>query len=120
MTGLNYVGLSNQLGYHWNGVAASYNWGSGLVLPDQTWCMVAVSVNSSSAVAYLCQASGITSAINNISHTSTTINAIRINSDSEGSRFAKQSTAIASIYNRALSAAEIQQNFNAYRSRFGV
>ena len=120
VTGMNYRETTNQLGYHWNDTGSTYQWVSGLLVPDQAWCMVAVSVNSSSAVAYLCQASGITSATNITSHTSTTINDIEISRDSTASRYANQSVAIASIYNRALSAAEITQNFNATRGRFGV
>jgi len=121
VTGIQYRNNTNQLVYNWNGSSSAWNWVSNLLVPDQTWCMVAVSVYSSRAVAYLCQASGITSATNNISHTSTTLNDIKISyDDAETTRVANQSVAVASIYNRALSAAEIAQNFNAIRERFGV
>lgn len=121
VTGMQYRNTTNQLVYNWNGNPSAYDWVSGLTPPDQSWCMVAVSINSSSAVAYLCQASGITSATNNISHTSTTLDDIKISYDDVlTTRVAKQSVAVASIYNRALSAAEIRQNFNALRGRFGI
>lgn len=121
VTGMQYRNTTNQLVYNWNDNGLYYDWVSNLVIPDQVWCMVAVSVNSSAGVAYLCQASGITSATNNISHTSTTLNDIKISYDDVlTTRVAKQSVAVASIYNRALSAAEIAQNFNALRGRFGI
>ena len=121
VTGMQYRETTNQLVYNWNANSSAYDWVSGLTPPDQSWCMVAVSINSSSAVAYLCQASGITSATNNISHTSTTLDDIKISYDDVlTTRVAKQSVAVASIYNRALSAAEIAQNFNALRGRFGI
>jgi hypothetical protein len=44
---------SNQLGYTWNNTVNTYNWASGLTLPDLTWCMVAISVTPTSATAYL-------------------------------------------------------------------
>lgn len=111
---------NNQIGYHWHPTNA-FSWNSGLVTPDLAWCMCAVSVGSTSAIAYLCQATGITSATNAISHSSVTIGGINIgwDSDSETRRF-KGNIAIAQIYNRNLSPTEIAQNFNATKSRFGL
>ena len=111
---------SDQLAYVWNNVVNTYTWQSGLTVPDLTWCMVAVSVTSTAATAYLCQSSGITSAINTVSHTSAILNDIKIGQDDFGGRFFTGNIAMAQLYNRALSAAEIQQNFNAHRGRFGV
>ena len=111
---------SDQLAYIWNGAINTYTWSSGLTLPDLTWCMVAVSVTSTAATAYLCQSSGITSAINTVSHTSAILNDIKIGQDDFGGRFFTGNIAMAQLYNRALSATEIQQNFNALRGRFGV
>jgi len=111
---------SNQLAYAWNNAVNAYTWQSGLIIPDLTWCMVAVSVTSTSATAYLCQSSGITSATNTVSHTSTILNDIKIGQEDFGGRFFTGSIAIAQLYNTALSAAEITQNFQANRARFGV
>jgi hypothetical protein len=112
--------LSNQLGYTWNNAVNTYNWQSGLIVPDLTWCMVAVSVTSTSATAYLCQASGITSAINTVSHTSTTLDDIKIAYDDATIRYFAGNIAIAQLYNTALSAEQVAQNFQADRARFGV
>jgi len=118
-TGMNFF-TSNQLGYHWNDAAATYNWASGLTIPNLTWCMIAVSVSSNSATAYLCQTSGITTSTNTTSHASSVLNDIKIAQDDAGSRFFNGNIAISQLYNRALSADEITQNFNALKGRFGL
>jgi hypothetical protein len=119
-TGIQFFGTTNRIAYTWNNAVNTYTWNSGLTIPDLTWCMVAVSVTSTSATAYLCQSSGITSATNTVSHTSTTLNDIKIGQDDLGGRFFTGNIATAMIYDRALSAAEITQNFNALRSRYGL
>ena len=118
-TGMNFQ-VSNQLGYHWNNNINTYGWQSGLTIPDLTWCMVAVSVTSTAAIAYLCQSSGITTATNTVSHGSSLLNDIKLAQDDAGSRFFTGNIAIAQLYNTALSAEQISQNFAADRARFGV
>jgi hypothetical protein len=118
-TGMNFQ-VSNQLGYHWNDAGNTYNWQSGLTIPDLTWCMVAVSVTSTAAIAYLCQTSGITTSTNTVSHGSSVLNDIKLAQDDAGSRFFNGNIAITQLYNTALSAAEVSQNFQADRARFGV
>jgi hypothetical protein len=118
-TGMNFQ-ASNQLGYHWNDAGNTYNWSSGLVIPDATWCMIAVSVSSSAATAYLCQASGITTATNTVSHGSSLLNDIKLAVDDAAARYFNGNIAIAQLYNIALSAGEVAQNFAADRGRFGV
>jgi hypothetical protein len=118
-TGMNFQ-VSNQLGYHWNDAGNTYNWQSGLTIPDLTWCMVAVSVTNTTATVYLCEASGITTATNTVSHGSSLLNDIKIAQDDAGSRFFNGNIAIAQIYDIALSAEQISTNFAADRGRFGV
>jgi hypothetical protein len=118
-TGISFFGTTNKISYTWNNAVNTYSWDSGLTIPDLTWCMVAVSVTSTTATAYLCQSSGITSATNTVSHTSTTLDAIRIGQDNLASRYFNGRIATAMIYDRALSAGEITQNFNAFKTRFG-
>ena len=117
VTGIN-VFEGNTLGYHWNGAANTYNWVSSLTIPDLQWSLCAVSVSSTSATAYLCQQTGITSAVNNVSHASTTLDDIKIGQDDLGGRFFTGNIAVAQIYNRALSRDEIIQNYNATKGRF--
>jgi hypothetical protein len=119
VTGMN-LQVSNQIAYTWNDAVNTYSWQSGLIVPDATWCMIAVSVTSTAATAYLCQASGITTATNTVSHTSSVINDIKIAWDDATSRYFTGNIAIAQLYNIALSAGEISQNFQADRARFGV
>ena len=119
VTGINFQ-TSNRLGYHWNNNANTYNWGSGLTIPDATWCMVAVSVTSTTATAYLCQSGGITTATNTVTHGSSILNDIKLAQDDAGGRFFTGNIAIAQIYNRALSSTEITQNFNATKGRYGL
>jgi hypothetical protein len=120
VTGMNFFS-SNLLGYHWNGNSNTYLWNSGLTIPDLTWCMIAISVTNTTATAYLCQSSGITSATNTVSHTSTILDDIKIAQDEAlGNRFFNGRISTAMIYSSALTAAEITQNFNATRSRYGI
>jgi hypothetical protein len=78
--------------------------------------MVAMSVTSTAATLYV----NTSSATNTVSHTSTTIDDLKLGQDDFGSRFMNGNIANVMMYNRALSANEILQNFNATRSRFGV
>ena len=119
-TGLSFFGTTNKISYTWNNAVDTYTWDSGLTIPDLTWCMIAVSVTSTSATAYLCQSSGITSATNTVSHTSTVLDDVKLAQDDQGARFFNGRIATAMIYDRALSAGEITQNFNALRSRYGL
>lgn len=119
VTGINFRGTTNQLGYHWDNASNTYNFNTGILVPDQEWCYVAVSVASSQAVFYLFDSTGAFSATNTISHAPTIIDDLRVGRDS-GSRHMKGNISVASLYNRALTQAEIQQNFNAMKGRYGL
>ena len=123
VSGMEFFGTTNKIGYTWNGDVNTYNWDSGLVTPNLSWCMCAISVSSSSATAYLGQSSGISSSTNIYNASSTTLNNIMIGNDPNSPgpvRYFNGNIAQVSIYNRALSAQEIQQNFNATRRRYGI
>jgi hypothetical protein len=84
--------------------------------------MVALTVAPSSATLYLAQSSGITSATNTVAHSqasSLVFNLARDPFYATERRFSG-SMAIAQVYNRALSATEILQNYNEQKSRFGL
>jgi hypothetical protein len=119
-TGISFFGTTNKISYTWSDAVNTYTWDSGLLIPDLTWCMVAVSVTSTTAKAYLCQSGGITSATNTVSHTSATLDDIKIGQDDLGGRYFNGNIAIAQLYNIALSAEQISQNFQADRARFGI
>ena len=118
-TGMNFQ-VSNQLGYHWNDAGNTYNWQSGLTIPNATWCMIAVSVTSTAATAYLCQTSGTTTATNTVNHSSSVLNDIKLAQDDAGGRFFNGNISTAMLYNRALTSEEITKNFNAFRGRYGI
>ena len=117
-TGINVV-ANNDLGYHWND---QYYWiGTGLVVPASNWCMCALSVTSTAATVYLGTSSGLQSYTNVSSHSSITLNDLYLGRDPFFQpRYFNGNIAQGSAYNRALTAQEIQQNFNATRSRFGI
>jgi hypothetical protein len=120
--GLNLFGSTERVGYHWNSAASTYDFNSGLAIPAQEMCMVAASVQTNFADLYLCRSSGTTSARNTTNHPSVTISNIEIGRDSSffGSRYLDGSIPIAQLYNRALSSTEINQNFEAFKGRFGL
>jgi hypothetical protein len=118
ITGMDFH-LSNQLGYTWNNAVNTYNWQSGLIVPDLTWCMVAVSVTSTAATAYLCQSSGITYATNTVSHASSVLDDIKIAYDDATVRYFAGNIAIAKLYSTDLSADQISELFDADKARFG-
>lgn len=120
VTGMGFFSNGTNLGYTWNGNVNTYDWNSGLIIPDGSWVMCAISVSSTSAIAYLGQSSGITTATNSVSHASTTLDALLVGRDSFSTRYFKGNIANAQLYNRTLSSTEITQNYNAQKSRFGL
>jgi len=118
-TGLNFYS-SNQLGYHWNDTITTWNWPSGLTIPDNNWCMIAVTITSTAGIVYLGQSSGFTSATNTTTHNTVSSLVFNLARDPFRSRNYKGSISNTMIYNRALSAQEIQQNYNAQKSRFNL
>jgi len=112
----------NSVGYHWNDASATYNWNSGLYAPNNAWSMIAITVNSTIATAYLCQSSGITTATNTTSHPSLSGLNFFIGCDptAPSDRAFIGRIANTQIYNRDLTLAEISYNYNALKSRFGL
>jgi hypothetical protein len=118
-----YLAFSNQVAYNWQDSSLSWNWSSGLTTPLNAWCMAVVTVTfNSSATLYLCQSSGITSATNTgMTHAAISGCSYSFGLDSySSSRTFIGRYAVAMIYNRPLSAPEVSQNFDAFRSRYGV
>mgnify|MGYP003659805547 CR=1 FL=1 len=119
-TGMDFT-TSHNLGYHWNDTFSTYAWISGLIIPDSVWCMVAITVNSTTGTAYLCQSSGITTAVNTVAHSSVSVFKLTVGQDTaSSSRCFIGDIGPVMFYNRALTANEITQNFNAHRGRYGL
>jgi len=118
-TGMNLF-TNNSIGYHW--VDTNFSWNSGLTIPNNQWSMIVMSINSTAATAYLCQSSGITTATNTTSHPPISGLNFFIACDPgfTADRAFIGRIATSMIYNRALSATEIQQNYNTQKPRFGL
>ena len=113
-----------QLGYHWN--STHFSWNSGVIIPDASWSMVAISVDgvasptNSDAVAYLFDSTGVTSATHNNVHVAITLDDLDVGRDEFGTRLWDGRIAQALIYDRALTQAELTTNFNASAYRYGL
>lgn len=113
---------TNQIIFAWNNLRVAAGQ-ADLVLADNTWYMVAMSVYNDFYARFLVYGpSGIVSReVSTYIGPGYTFTGLQIAKESSYTdRNFKGNMAIAMIYNRALSDAEIQQNFNALRGRFGV
>ena len=122
VNGLSYNSSGNTIGYNWNDNTSAYSWDSGLTIPLNEWSMVCITISPTLATAYLCKSSGITTATNSISHPAQTGNRFYLGTDpyNFSGRIFNGNYSVAIIYNRELSSTEVQQNFNALRSRYGI
>jgi len=101
-------GANNTLHYTWNNDSdATYNWTGGPVIPQDTWTMLAVTLDPDKAVAYVyTDAGGFTQATNAIAHIVQTVGALQIGY-SYDPRYVKGIIDEAAIFDRALSKDEI-------------
>ena len=104
------------LAYNWNNDAATYNWSSGLILNNNAWNFLSLTVTPTLATGFL---NGV-SATNSVSHSPTSITNLAIGKDYVTERLVRGSIGLVFIYDKALSAAEVTQNYNATRARFGI
>jgi hypothetical protein len=113
---------SNSVGYHWADNVATYNWNSNLYVPNNEWSMIAVTVSATSATAYLCNASGITTATNTVTHAALSgLNFfIACDPSAKASRAFTGKIGTAMVYSTALTQAAITNIFNAQKSTFGL
>lgn len=104
-----HFGTTNELRYTWNNSASTYNWNSGLTVPDGVWTFVALVVTPTDATLYMQpQGSAMRSASNAIANTASSFEgATNIGQDPAGGRFFKGSMDEVRIYNAALSAPAI-------------
>ena len=120
------IAKQNAWGLFYNdGVLASYDWGAsatrstGVNIADGNWKNVAMTFQSgitNGTRIYLNGASVLTTTITWVN------DAINLYGGAEvsASQYANCSGSIFSLYNRALSAAEVLQNYNAARKRYGL
>lgn len=109
VAGLNF-GTGNELRYHWNNQAATYNWNSGLIPPEGVWTFVALVVEPDRTTIYMgVPGSPLAFAVNSVSNSMEEFNgALTIGQDSsQASRCLDGSLDDVAIWRRALSPAEI-------------
>lgn len=98
------------LNYHWLNTATTYNWDSGLNVPVNRWCLVALVVQPTQATMYLINTNGTQSAVNAVTHASRAFtDTIRIGGDPDAdTRTLNGRIDEVALFNYALTAAEIQ------------
>jgi hypothetical protein len=114
---------SNNLGYDWDN--QKWGWRSNLIVPNNQWSMIVVSVNATSVTAYLCNANGITSATNTTTHSSLTSKGatnffIAYDPYDPTNRALKGKMGTAMVYSVALTSTDITSIFNAQKVAFGL
>ena len=121
--GINFYGTTGQVNYHWNVVGASYSWNSGLYPPVGRWSLVVLKTEPAQGTMYLFESGKMSSAVYTSTHSAVTLDDLKFGTDDTGCcgpRHFYGYIAAASIYNRALSIQEIQQNYDALKGRFGL
>jgi hypothetical protein len=121
-TGLDFSN-NNAIGYHWNDAVSTYTWNSNLQVPVNTWSLIALTITSTSATAYLYNASAPlgSSANNSVSHASLNgLNFIIANEPGGPNRSYIGKIGTAMVYSTALSSSDITSIFNAQKSAFGL
>jgi len=115
--------VNGNLCYDWDN--SKYSWRSNLMVPNNQWSMVVISVNANSVTAYLCNASGISTASNGTTHSSltskgATIFHIGYDPYNTAARALKGKIGTAMVYSVALTSANITAIFNAQKESFGL
>lgn len=114
--------INNSVGYHWADMQSTYNWNSNLLVPNNVWSMIAITVTANLATAYLCNSNGISTATNIVSHS--TLNGLNFfigcDPSDKSSRAFKGKIATTMIYNSALTFSDINSTFNAQKTFFGL
>lgn len=120
-TGMNFF-RNNSVGYSWNDNGSTWGWDSRLQTPVNSWSMIAITISSNSATAYLCKASGITTAVNTVAHSALTGLKFYVGAEpfDINTRAMKGKISTAMIYSSALSLSDITSIFNAQKASFGL
>lgn len=111
----------NDLHYDWDN--QHYTWRSGLIVPNDQWSMIVISVKESELTAYLCNASGISSVNRGNGHASLTSKGatnFHIGLDPYPGRAFKGKMGTAMVYSVGLSTADITSIFNDQKAAFGL
>lgn len=111
-----HLGDSNDLRYTWNGDAATFNWSSGIKLPNDEWVFVALVVEPGQATIYRGRNGSITSSVNPVAHAAEEWNGPwMIGRDPAAGRVFDGWLDDVRVWRSALSAAEVQAIYDATR-----
>jgi len=118
--GLHLYSSSEDIGFSWNN---SWDNDSNLTIPDDEWCMVAVTMESGDSDFYLYQNSGTTTASNTATLTGSYLDQgtwlWRLGRDAnEDNRYWDGKIAIALAYTSKLTQTELTSIWDAYKSRY--
>jgi hypothetical protein len=111
----------NNLHYDWDN--ADWSWRSDLLVPNDQWSMIVISVKETELIAYLCNASGISSVIRGKGHGSLTSKGatnFHIGLDPYPGRQFKGKMGTAMVYSVGLSTDDITTIFNSQKAAFGI
>ncbi len=113
VSGLDFYGNNNTLGYHWNNESGTYSYNSGLTPPVGQWALVALVVTPTNAMFYLGTTNGaLTTATRAYTHVAQVFDgSVCLGQDSAGGRFFNGAMDEAYFWTRSLSAAEVGQIF---------
>ncbi len=108
-TGIDFMGETDNLGYHWNDQGNTYGWTSGLVPPDGAWAYVALAVSPDMATMYMYDGTTWSSAINAVAHPAQAFADItRLGADQDAARFFNGLIDEAAIYASTLTEAQLR------------
>lgn len=110
VSGIDYKGSTDQLGYHWNDAANTYSWDSGLYPEHGQWNFVALVVEPAQATMHLDSGTGfgLQAAVNAVTHGPSAFDGtLQLGQDGTSGRLFKGAIDEVTVYDRALSEAEI-------------
>jgi hypothetical protein len=116
--GINFYS-NNNFGYSWG----DFNWNSTLVVPKGSWSMIAITISSTKAVAYLCNSTGTSSASVDALHNAlSNLNFFIGNDPIFGTNLRAYDGKIATsmVYSNALTSTQITQIFDYQKADFGL
>jgi uncharacterized repeat protein (TIGR01451 family) len=116
--GINFYS-NNNVGYTWG----DYNWNSTLEVPKGSWSMIAITISSTKAVAYLCNSTGTSSAsVDAIHNALSNLNFFIGNDPIYGTNLRAYNGKIATsmVYSTALTSTQITQIFDYQKAAFGL
>mgnify|MGYP003115087415 CR=1 FL=1 len=118
VSGMNFYSTTEEIGYMING--SHYQWDSNLEVADGVWTMVAITVNTSTAVAYRYTTSTTPStATRSAYHGSSTYTNLLLGQDSDGGRYFKGDIGHSMFYSATLTESELTSIYNSTKAIYG-